>query len=219
LSISTTEIGSEFGLFSHYITTNYDFTIETILDNINVQEGPMINRIYRGISPEVICSKLSWDHPGNTFQHNLIKLNGGFEILGVKDRYHFEYRHRDVADVQASPPILILPSRKQDYTDPYFRAIFSKAVRVLSETRVLIIVGYSMPREDALILFILRQLIESVEDTHGKYIFCIDLKAPDILDRRINWVFNSVQKNGWPKVFHYTSRFEDFCKEIADKRA
>ena len=116
--------------------------------------------------------------------------------------------------MQASPPILILPSREQDYTDPYFRAIFSKAVRVLRETRVLIIVGYSMPREDALILFILRQLAESVEYTHGKYIFCIDLKAPDILDRCINWILIPYRKMDGQKCFTTLVDLKIFAKKL-----
>ena len=212
-----TGLGFGDGVLYHYITTNYDYTIETILDNIDDQKAPIVNRVYRGVSPEVICGEPSWNRPAHTFDHNLIKLNGGFEILDVRDRYHFEYRHRDAADVQERPPILILPSREQDYTDPYFRTIFSKAVRVLRDTQVLVIVGYSMPREDALLLFILRQLAESAEDAHGKYIFCIDLKAPDLLNRRLNWTFNYAKKFEWPKVFHYTGRFENFCKEVVDQ--
>ena len=205
------------GVLYHFITTNYDYTIETILDNIDDQKAPIVNRVYRGVSPEVICGEPSWNRPAHTFDHNLIKLNGGFEILDVRDRYHFEYRRRDAADVQERPPILILPSREQDYTDPYFRTIFSKAVRVLRDTQVLVIVGYSMPREDALLLFILRQLAESAEDAHGKHIFCIDLNEPDLLNRRLNWTFNYAQKFEWPKVFHYTGRFENFCKEVVDQ--
>jgi len=215
----STGFGSGLGALYHYITTNYDFTIETILDNIDELKAPIINRLYRGVSPEYICGEPSWNRPAHTFDHNLIKLNGGFEIIDVRDRYHFDYRRRDHADVQERPPILILPSREQDYSDPYFRAIFSKAVRVLRDTQILVIVGYSMPREDALLLFILRQLAESVEDAHGKYIFSIDLKAPDILSKRINWTFSNVQKLGWPKVLHYTGRFEDFCKEVIDQNA
>ena len=84
---------------------------------------------------------------------------------------------------------------------------------MLRDTRVLVIVGYSMPREDALVRFVLRQLAESGEDARGKYIFCIDLKGSDILETRLRWTFNSIDRLGWPRVHYYPGKFEDFCAE------
>jgi hypothetical protein len=205
--------GGHGGPILNFITTNYDFTIETILDNPGIADRPVFRRLYRGISPHHICGRSIWDQRRSVFDHNLIKLNGGFEILRDGDGYDFEYRNRPAEAVRDNPPILILPSREQDYTDPYFKEIFPKAVRVLRDTRILVIVGYSMPREDALVRFVLRQLAESGEDARGKYIFCIDLKGSGILDTRLRWTFNSIDRMGWPKVHYYPGKFEDFCAE------
>lgn len=199
----------------HFVTTNYEFTVETILDNIGARAVPVLGSLYRGISPHRVCGRSIWEHPRTSFRHNLIKLNGGFEILRDGEGYELEYRTRRADDVRESPPILILPSRDQDYSEPYYREIFPKAVRVLRETSVLVVVGYSMPREDALIRFVLRQLADSGADARGKYIFCIDLKGPEILDARLRWTFHSVGRIGWPKVHYYSGRFEDFCLDYA----
>ena len=40
----------------------------------------------------------------------------------------------------------MLASREQDYTDPYFRMISPKAVRLLRDSRVLILVSLHPPR-------------------------------------------------------------------------
>jgi hypothetical protein len=205
------------GLILNFVTTNYDFTIETILNNLGAADWPIFRQLYRGISPHMICGQSIWDQRRSRFDYNLIKLNGGFEVLRDREGYHFEYRKRPVDAVRNNPPILILPSREQDYTDAYFKEIFPKAVRVLRETRILVIVGYSMPREDALVRFILRQLAESGEDARGKYIFCIDLKGSDILDSRLRWTFNSIDRMGWPRVFYYPGKFEDFCSETCEQ--
>ena len=47
-------------------------------------------------------------------------------------------------------PVLMLASREQDYSDPYFRTIFPKVVRLMRDTSILVLVGYSLPEDDAL---------------------------------------------------------------------
>ncbi|SOD93837.1 SIR2 family protein [Caenispirillum bisanense] len=198
----------------HFVTTNYDFTIETILDHIG--GGPSVfGRLYRGVTPSRICGRTIWDHLPLTVDRNLIKVNGGFEILRSGDTYHFDYRDRRDEAVREEPPLLILPSRAQDYGDPYFHEIFPKAVRLLRETDVLVIVGYSMPREDALLRFILRQLAENPEDARGKHVFLIDTKPPDVIRERLEKVFFSIDRIGWPRTHYYPGRFEDFCRAAA----
>ena len=92
------------------------------------------------------------------------------------------------------PPVLMLPSREQDYSDSYFRAVFPKAVRLLRETRVLVLVGYSFPKDDALIGFILRQFAEEPEDGRGKWIFYIDPDASEKKYAAISIGFSGVGK-------------------------
>ena len=105
-------------------------------------------------------------------QH-LLKINGGFEILSNGDNYMLDYSNRKIEDILEQPPILMLPSREQDYSSFYFRTIFPKAVRLLRETKVLVLVGYSLLKDDALIRFILRQFAEEPEDGRGKWMFYV----------------------------------------------
>src|SRR5262245_48925023 len=111
------------------------------------------------------------------------------------------------------PPVLMLPSREQDYTDPYFRAIFPKAVRLMRESTILVIVGYSLPEEDALIRFILRQFAEEQEDALGKYIFYIDYMDDDTKRSRLEKVFPWIRPNAFPCIALYQGGFEKFAEE------
>lgn len=198
----------------HFVTTNYDFTIETILDHIGSGEPSVFGRLYRGVTPALICGRTIWDHLPLTVDRNLIKMNGGFEILQRGDGYHFDYRDRQDEAVREEPPLLILPSRVQDYGDPYFHEVFPKAVRLLRESDVLVIVGYSMPREDALLRFILRQLAENPEDARGKHVFVVDTKPQDVIGERMEKVFFSIDRIGWPQTHYFPGRFQDFCRHV-----
>ncbi len=50
-----------------------------------------------------------------------------------------------------------------------------KAVRLLRETSVLMIVGYRLPEDDALMRFIVHQFAEEPEDGREKIIFYVDM--------------------------------------------
>ena len=118
-----------------------------------------------------------------------------------------DFRKRSVKETVAQPPILMLPSREQNYSHPYFAAVFPKAVRIMRESRVLVIVGYSLPPEDALIRFILRQFAEEREDAAGKYLFYVDLVDHKA---RLTEIFPWLEELKVPKVFGYTGSFADF---------
>ena len=143
---------------------------------------------------------------------HLLKINGGFEILQSRENYLLDYSYRKPNDIfKDPPPVLMLPSREQNYDDPYFRTIFPKAVRLLRETKILILVGYSLPEDDALIRFILRQFAEAPEDGRGKHIFyiepCIDQKKarsdrPSLSDDR--------EKGA--KALHFQGWFRGICR-------
>src|SRR5262245_7226517 len=146
------------GLFAHFVTTNYDFVIETILDNCQDRGAlPLFEFTYRGFTPRTIGPVPHQIKIHEKGVQHLLKLNGGFEILPAStDGYSLHYGPRSDDEIVQMPPVLMLPSREQDYMDPYFRAIFPKAVRLMRESTILVIVGYSLPEEDALIRFILR---------------------------------------------------------------
>ena len=205
------------GLRCHFATTNYDFVIETILDNVLDPEDSLFLYTYRGFTPTRVAGR---SNPTTTHQHwltwHLIKLNGGFEILRDGDRYILEYRERKRSEVLKQPPVLMLPSREQDYSDPYFRVIFPKAVRLMRDTTVLVLVGYSLPDDDALMRFIIRQFAEEAEDGRGKTILYVDpfISKEDKLSQ-LETIFPSIRQLGAPNVVTYEGSFSDFAAEYA----
>jgi SIR2-like domain len=204
------------GLRTQFVTTNYDFVIETILDaSLNDSADSFINYTYRGFTPssvepghEVII------HTHWLVQH-LIKVNGGFEILPEgNDGYSLNYGKRSESEIGRNPPVLILPSREQNYTDPYFRAIFPKSIRLLRESTILILVGYSFPEDDALIRFMLRQFAEEHEDGLVKFIFYVDLSDNGDKRGRLVEVFPWLESpSAFPRIFLYQGGFAQFVKK------
>lgn len=207
--------GSAFaeGIRYHFITTNYDFVIESILDPPDPDNSPHIHT-YRGFSPLHIDG---YPNPkplhSHMLVHHLIKLNGGFEILQAHDgNFDLDYRGRSDKEIAERPPILMLPSREQNYTHPYFAAVFPKAVRLMRDTRILVIVGYSLPPEDTLIRFILRQFSEEMEDSARKAILYIDLHDHS---KRLEEIFSSISDQEIPNVHRYIGDFADFATDCA----
>lgn len=204
------------GIRTHFVTTNYDFVIETILDAIFRAQDPdesLFLNIYRGFTPARVANlpNLSPVHQHDLVQH-LLKINGGFEILRSREDYALDYSCRKPEDILARPPVLILPSREQNYGDPYFRTIFPKAVRLLRETTVLLLVGYSLPEDDALIRFILRQFAEAPEDGRDKHLFYIDPCGETKLEA-ITQVFPMI-KDEAPKLHICKGGFDEFAAEF-----
>jgi hypothetical protein len=101
------------GIRCHFVTTNYDYVIETILDNILGADDSVFLYAYRGFTPSGISKPTI---PVLTHQHwlsqHLIKLNGGFEILREGDRYCLDYSSRSPRQIIDKPPIIMLPSRE-----------------------------------------------------------------------------------------------------------
>jgi hypothetical protein len=208
------------GLRTHFVTTNYDYVIETILDNVVEPDDSLFLYTYRGFTPTRIV-----DQPNMAkVQHHwlvqhLLKINGGFEILRRGDGYVLDYSARTSNQVTDDPPILMLASREQDYSDPYFKTVFPKVVRLMRETTVLVIVGYSLPPDDALIRFFLRQFAEEPEDGRGKVIFYIgpgdDQQKRNVLEE----VFPSMGIDNAPRLVPYNGGFDAFvaeCLTLAD---
>ena len=202
------------GVRTHFITTNYDFVIETILDNIVAPDDSLFLYTYRGFTPKRIINEpnIAPVHEHWLVQH-LLKINGGFEILRKGEEYVLDYSMRPSRDVMSEPPILMLASREQDYSDPYFKTVFPKVVRLMRDTTVLVIVGYSLPQDDALIRFFLRQFAEEPEDGHGKIVFYIgpgtDQEKRSVLEE----VFPSMASHEAPQLVTYNKGFDTFVAE------
>jgi hypothetical protein len=206
--------GAAEGVRTHFVTTNYDYVIETIFDNVLGDDDSHFLYTYRGFTPTHIVGErnMSPVHEHWLVQH-LLKINGGFEILRRDDGYVLDYRHRTPIEVINDPPILMLASREQDYSDPYFKTVFPKVVRLMRETTVLVIVGYSLPPDDALIRFFLRQFAEEPEDGRGKVIFYIGPGSDNQKRKVIEEVFPSMSLEDAPHLISYNGGFDAFAAE------
>jgi hypothetical protein len=203
------------GLRLHYITTNYDFTIEAILDYCLGANDSHSIYTYRGITSKSFSGLKS---PTIVHNHwlasNLLKINGGFEIFKCGYQYEIDYRNKSIEQIRINPPQIMLPSREQDYLQDYFQAVFPKAIRLLQETSVLVIVGYSLPEEDALIRLILKQFAEDRTDGDNKMIFYVDLADQSIQIQRINDVFPHSSHHRGLTVLPYSGKFTTWAQLI-----
>lgn len=212
--------GQTEGIRTQFITTNYDFVIETILDNVLGFDDSLFLYTYRGFTPKEIINQPNMTpiHEHWLVQH-LLKINGGFEILRRGDDYVLDYSKRSSDTVLSDPPILMLASREQNYSDPYFKTIFPKVVRLLRDTTVLVIVGYSLPQDDALIRFFIRQFAEEPEDGHGKIIFYVGPGTEQDKRSDLEEVFPAMEMEGAPHLAIYNGGFDKFaadCLKIAE---
>lgn len=205
------------GLRINFITTNYDFLIESILDETLGADDTHLIYAYRGFTPKKTNkSKTPITVHRHYLVHNLIKLNGGFEIFGSdKKGFNIDYTKKSSKDLERKAPTLILPNKEQDYTGKYFQTIFPKAVRILQETKILVIVGYSIPEEDALIRLLLRQFAEENVDGTEKVIFFIDLMDEKTQIQKLESVFpyHNKAKRRY-NIIPYKGTFNDWVNEI-----
>jgi hypothetical protein len=207
------------GLRVHFLTTNYDFIIETILDTIMGES--YIDFYYRGISPKMINGNFPETIIHNHWLvSNYLKINGGFEIYNLGEKnFEIDYRKKKLNKINERAPLLIVPNKEQDYTGHYFQTIFPIAVRTLQESNVLVIVGSSLPEEDALLRILLRQFAEENSDAIGKCIYFIDTMPIEEQIKRLENVFPYINKR--PELyatFYYTGGFQNWCDEIIKNR-
>jgi hypothetical protein len=203
--------GLTHGLRTHFLTTNYDFVIETILDRVAGGDEHVFD-IYRGITPMQVNGRMAAGPvPEHWSARNLLKLNGGFEIVPAAEGYDLDYRRRPTEALLGAPPVIMLPSREQDYTDPYFRSLFPKAVRLMRESAVLVLVGYSLSEDDALIRFVLRQFAEHAEDAVDKHVFYIDMAAEQHQRQLLREIFSYQAAQGVPELHLFDGDFAAFA--------
>ena len=208
------------GVRINFITTNYDFIIETIIDAISHSDDePNYLNTYRGITPVKICGS---NNPTIIHSHimarTLIKLNGGIEILRNPDgTFDFEYRERELYEIYENPSVIMMPSKEQDYQDRYFQSIFPKAVRLLNESKALVIIGYSFPEDDAMLRFLLRQFAEDDRDAKDKSIFYVDLIDESEQENKIKNCFPYLVKSRDPNVYLYSGDFVDWAEAATNE--
>ena len=77
----------------------------------------------------------------------------------------------------------------------------------------MVLVGYSLPEDDALIGFILRQFAEEPDDARRKLIFYIGPDSREEKRLRLAEIFPSIKLADVPKIIAYEGRFEEFVTE------
>lgn len=203
------------GIRTNFITTNYDYLLEGIIDNhCSYYDDFHYVHTYRGFTPKLINGdrNISPVH-AHWLVNNLIKINGGLEIRKDDGFFNIDHRNKTIEEVVVSPPEIILPSKEQDYTSIYFKSVFSKATRLLQESKVLVIVGYSFPKDDALLRFVLRHFAEDDRDLVNKMIFYIDLGDHNEMRSKVRTICPSDFKlNG--RVFCFNKGFSSFVKKM-----
>ncbi len=203
------------GLRPHFITTNYDFLVESILDMIIGEDDSYSFYTYRGISPD----KINNIKPPIMYNHwlvnSLIKINGGFEIYKSNIGYNLDYTFKSDDRLKEQAPTLILPNREQDYTGKYFQEIFPKAVRTLHESKILVIVEYSLPEEDALLRFLLRQFAEENVDLTEKFIFYISTTDEDEQYEKLCTVYPYLNSSLRERIITYSGTFNSWIEEVS----
>lgn len=205
--------GAARGIHTDFLSTNYDYILETILDNTG--EKNALRNTYRGVTPTRICGQRNTNMVQDHWSINtLIKINGGFELVSNGSGYDLEYRRRTFDDMRANAPEIMMPSKEQNYTSPYFSAVFPKAVRLLQESRVLVLVGYSLSEEDALLRFLIRQFAEDLRDVHGKYIFYIDYTDRNVLTERLQGCFRYLNHMNTANIFTHSGGFVDWVQRV-----
>ncbi len=172
----------------------------------------MFGTLYCGFTPRRILGQVEAKPvTEHWLARNLLKLNGGSEIVPSGDGYELDYHRRSTQALVAAPPVIMLPSREQDYSDPYFRSVFPKAVRLMRESDILVLVGYSLSEDDALIRFILRQFAEDGEDAVGKHVFYIDINEREHQRRLLCELFPHVSDYGVPQFHLFSGGFAEFA--------
>ncbi len=205
------------GIRTHFITTNYDFLIESISDGILSDDDSHFLYTYRGFTPSSINTL---KNPRKVFNHwlvsTLIKINGGFEIFDDgHGGFCLDYTVKSEEELDSKAPVLIVPNREQDYTGNYFQTIFPKAIRLLQETNILVVVGYSLPEEDALLKILLRQFAEENVDGSVKAIFFVNpMPEKDQLAKlEVIFPYHARERKRY-NIFPYSGFFTNWIKFV-----
>ncbi|HCE3689350.1 SIR2 family protein [Vibrio parahaemolyticus] len=139
-----------------FITTNYDFIVEKIFFDKEVY-------LTRGVINRNDFENINL----NKKRISLYKINGGFDVFKGPDSFFVDHYNQE-----SSCPNIILPSQEQNYDDQYFKSVFKSSVSKLREADCLVFIGYTLPKEDHTIRFLLKNFTDS-DESNDKEIFIV----------------------------------------------
>lgn len=180
-----------------FVTTNYDFVIEKILDSKN-RDDICLNR---GLINLIDFSAKRWTKN----RVSLFKINGGFEIDGCNDSININYSFAN------SKSNIILPSQEQNYDSKYFKSVFLKSASKLRDANLLVFIGYSLPTEDHTIRFLLKNFIDSRHT--DKEIIVVGRSASSAKRIRDNVALLYPQLESEEAIFALDGSFNELVKE------
>jgi len=181
------------------VTTNYDIVIDKVLNH--AFPGRSITRGF----PVHNNNVLMCPQPKGI---GLYKLNGGFEVVSEKDGFKIDYDSLSNAKIV---PNIILPSNEQDYGDKYFKTAFVKSSGQLRQADLLIFIGYSFPKEDFIINFLLNTFLDG--DSTEKETIIVGRNKNSAVDthQRACEVFKEL--NDKSALYYYGGSFSDLCRQ------
>ncbi|WP_202393510.1 SIR2 family protein, partial [Klebsiella michiganensis] len=181
------------------ITTNYDIVIDKVLSH--AFPGRSISRGF----PVHNNNILMCPQPKGI---GLYKLNGGFEVVAEKDGFKIDYD--SLVDPKVVPNI-ILPSNEQDYGDKYFKTAFVKSSGQLRQADLLIFIGYSFPKEDFIINFLLNTFLDGNSTEKETVIIGRNKSSAIDTHQRACGVFKEL--NDKSALFYYGGSFSELCRQ------
>lgn len=181
------------------ITTNYDIVIDKVLHH--AFPGRSVTRGF----PVHNDNSLICPQPKGI---GLYKLNGGFEIVSHNDFFKIDY---DSLKRNSVVPNIILPSNEQDYSDKYFKTAFVKSSGQLRNADLLIFIGYSFPKEDFIINFLLNTFLDG--DSKEKETLIIGRNKQSVIKihEKACEIFKELNDNS--ALYYYGGGFQDLCKQ------
>ena len=195
------------GLDLCFITTNYDYAIESWLQESI--DDPILEDLYRGFTPTRINGRENTqfliDRP---FSLKLMKLNGGFEIVKDHQGLALDYRHHQ------RNPLIVLPSTLQDYRSEYFQSVFEQAALAFRRADVVLFAGYSFPREDVLVRRLTAMLGDSAPPRSPKKVFSVNRADKRAIERALSEIFGT-PSYGSPELSVHQHDFSRFCAGCA----
>lgn len=182
------------------ITTNYDIVIDKVLKKSSPEKT-----ILRGF-PVHIDNKLQCPKKGGI---GLYKLNGGFEVIENGNSFSIDYSS---ITNKTTTPNIILPSNEQDYSDKYFKNAFIKSSNQLRNADILLFIGYSFPKEDFIIQFLLKTFLDSHNNEKETIIISRSEDSAINYHKKACEIFVELNENSG--LYYFKGSFLELCKQL-----